>query len=153
MRRGPLEVVNHWGQTFEVSNNSCHCNVLSLDGDMRYQLFLVHVFSCHQGLSPSEIISQIKFCCCCCIFFFMSCLGHGMLSQLKGPWYSCLLWDSAGALQTQKWTLIVSYWMDHRTPNGGARESTQGSGGICNPIGERTIWTNQLPPAPQSSCL
>jgi hypothetical protein len=25
--------------------------------------------------------------------------------------------------------------MDHRTPNEGARESTQGAKGICNPIG------------------
>jgi hypothetical protein len=29
----------------------------------------------------------------------------------------------------------VSYWMDHRAPNGGARESTQGAKGNCNPIG------------------
>ena len=29
--------------------------------------------------------------------------------------------------------LTVSYWMDHRAPNGGARESTQGAKGICNP--------------------
>jgi hypothetical protein len=26
-----------------------------------------------------------------------------------------------------------------RAPNGGARESTQGAGGICNPIGGTTI--------------
>jgi hypothetical protein len=31
--------------------------------------------------------------------------------------------------------LTDSYWMDHRAPNGGARESTQGAKGICNPIG------------------
>ena len=31
--------------------------------------------------------------------------------------------------------ITVSYWMDHRTPNGGARERTQGAKGICNPIG------------------
>jgi hypothetical protein len=38
----------------------------------------------------------------------------------------------SGALgvQTQKWMLTVSYWMDHRAPNGGARESTQGAKGI-----------------------
>jgi hypothetical protein len=29
--------------------------------------------------------------------------------------------------------------MDHRAPNGGARESTQGAKGICNPIGGTTI--------------
>ena len=28
--------------------------------------------------------------------------------------------------------------MDHRAPNGGARESTQGAKGICNPIGGTT---------------
>jgi hypothetical protein len=26
--------------------------------------------------------------------------------------------------------LTVSYWIDHRAPNGGARESTQGAEGI-----------------------
>jgi hypothetical protein len=29
--------------------------------------------------------------------------------------------------------------MDHRAPNGGARESTQGAKGNCNPIGGTTI--------------
>jgi hypothetical protein len=42
--------------------------------------------------------------------------------------------------------LIVSYWMDHRAPNGGGRESTQGAKVVCNPIGGTTIWTNQYPP-------
>jgi hypothetical protein len=36
--------------------------------------------------------------------------------------------------------------MDHRAPNGEARESNQGAKGICNPIGVTTIWTNQYPP-------
>jgi hypothetical protein len=36
--------------------------------------------------------------------------------------------------------------MDHRAPNGGARESTQGAKGVCNPIGGTTILTNQYPP-------
>ena len=44
---------------------------------------------------------------------------------LKGPWYSYLLWGYASAWQTQKWMLTVSYWMEHRAHNGGARESTQ----------------------------
>jgi hypothetical protein len=65
---------------------------------------------------------------------------------LKGPRYSCLLWGYAGAQQTQKWMLTVSYWMDHRVSNGGARESTQRAKGVCNPIGGTTIWTNQYPP-------
>jgi hypothetical protein len=40
---------------------------------------------------------------------------------------------------SQKWMLTVSYWMDHRAPNGGAREITQGAKEICNPIGRTTI--------------
>jgi hypothetical protein len=30
-------------------------------------------------------------------------------------------------------------------PSGGARESTQGAKGVCNPIEGSTIWTNQYP--------
>jgi hypothetical protein len=33
--------------------------------------------------------------------------------------------------------------MDHRAPNGGARESIQGAKGVCNPICRTTILTNQ----------
>ena len=58
---------------------------------------------------------------------------------LKEPRYGCLLRDYAGARQTQKWMLTVSYWMVHWASNGGARESTQGVEGICNPIGGTTI--------------
>jgi hypothetical protein len=47
----------------------------------------------------------------------------------------------------------VSYWMDHRAPNGGIRESTQGTTGNCNPIGGTTLWTNQYPGALVSSCI
>jgi hypothetical protein len=43
-----------------------------------------------------------------------------------------------------------SVWMEHRAPNEGARESTQGAKGVYNPIGRTTIWTNQYP---QSLCL
>ena len=35
--------------------------------------------------------------------------------------------------------LTVSYWMEHRAPNGGASESTQGAEGACNPIGGTII--------------
>jgi hypothetical protein len=45
----------------------------------------------------------------------------------------------AGAWQTQKWMLTVSYWMEHRAANGRARESTQGAKEVCNPIGGTTI--------------
>jgi hypothetical protein len=43
---------------------------------------------------------------------------------------------------TVKFSLLkinIPYWMDHRAPNGRARESTQGAKGICNPIGGTTI--------------
>jgi hypothetical protein len=33
--------------------------------------------------------------------------------------------------------------MEHRAPNGGARESIQGTEGFCKSIGGTTIWTNQ----------
>jgi hypothetical protein len=69
---------------------------------------------------------------------------------LKWPWYSCLLWGYDGDQQTQKWMLAVIYKMEHRTPNGGARESIQRAKEICNPIGGTTIWTN---PYPRSSWL
>jgi hypothetical protein len=29
--------------------------------------------------------------------------------------------------------------MDHRAPNGGARENTQGAKGICNPVDATTL--------------
>ena len=41
--------------------------------------------------------------------------------------------------------LTVNYWMDHRAPNGGARESTQGAKGICNPIGEQQYELTSTP--------
>ena len=45
--------------------------------------------------------------------------------------------------------LTVSYWMDHMAANGGARESTQGAKGICNPIGgTKYELTSTLPPNP-----
>jgi hypothetical protein len=35
--------------------------------------------------------------------------------------------------------------MEHRAPNEGAREITQGAKGVCNPIGGTTIGTTQYP--------
>jgi hypothetical protein len=55
--------------------------------------------------------------------------------------------------QTQKRMLTVSYWTDHRAPNGGTRESTQGAKEIWNPVGGTTWWTNQYPGALVSSCI
>jgi hypothetical protein len=45
----------------------------------------------------------------------------------------------ANVWQIQKWILTVIYWMEHRVPYEGARESTQGAEGVCNPIGGATI--------------
>ena len=38
--------------------------------------------------------------------------------------------------------LTVFYWMEHRAPNEGARESNQGAKGVCNPID----LSHQYPP-------
>jgi hypothetical protein len=63
---------------------------------------------------------------------------------LTGSCYSCLLWNYASACQIQKLMLTVIYWMEHRAPNGGARESTKGAEGVCNPLGGTTIWTSEV---------
>jgi hypothetical protein len=49
--------------------------------------------------------------------------------------------------------LTVIYWKEHRAPNGGARESTQGAEGICNPIGGTTYKLTSTPRAHVSSCI
>jgi hypothetical protein len=69
---------------------------------------------------------------------------------LTGPLYSCLLCGYPNAWQIQKWMLTVIYWVEHRVPNGGSRESTKRAEAVCNSIGGKTILTNQYP---QSSCL
>jgi hypothetical protein len=56
----------------------------------------------------------------------------------------------SSAWQIQKWMLTVIYRMEHRAPNAVARESAQGAEGVCDPIEETRIWTNQYL---QSSCL
>jgi hypothetical protein len=45
--------------------------------------------------------------------------------------------------------------MDHRAPIGGARESTQGAEGVCNPIGgtEQQYELTSTPRAHVSSCI
>jgi hypothetical protein len=52
--------------------------------------------------------------------------------------------------KTKRHRWMVPEKQEHRVPNGGARESTQGAEGVCNPIGGTTIRTNQYL---QSSCL
>jgi hypothetical protein len=48
-------------------------------------------------------------------------------------------YEVAKTVLTHKWMLTVSYWMEHRAPNGGARESIQGAKEICNPVGATTL--------------
>jgi hypothetical protein len=43
--------------------------------------------------------------------------------------------------------------MEHRAPNGGARESTQGAEGVCNPIGEQQYELTSTPQSCVSSCI
>jgi hypothetical protein len=43
--------------------------------------------------------------------------------------------------------------MEHRAPNGGARESTQGAEGVCNPIDEQQCELTSTPRARVSSCI
>jgi hypothetical protein len=64
-------------------------------------------------------------------------------SLLTGVWSSCLLRGSASAWQIQQWMLTAIHWTEYRVLNEGARESTQGAGGVWSPIGGTTAWTNQ----------
>jgi hypothetical protein len=41
--------------------------------------------------------------------------------------------------------LTVIHWTEHRVPDEGDRESTQGSESVFSPIGGAIIWTNQYP--------
>jgi hypothetical protein len=45
--------------------------------------------------------------------------------------------------------LTANHWTEHRNPNGGVREMTEGVEGVCNPIGRTTISTNQTPRTPR----
>jgi hypothetical protein len=72
---------------------------------------------------------------------------------LKGPCYSCLLLGYAGAWQIQKWMLTVSYWMEHRAPNGEARESTQELKGSATLYVKQQYELSSTPRTPVSSCI
>ena len=49
--------------------------------------------------------------------------------------------------------LTVIYWMEHGAPNEGARESTQGAKGICNPIGGQQYELTNTLQSYVSSCI
>jgi len=42
--------------------------------------------------------------------------------------------------------LQLTIGLNKGTPNGGVREKTEGTEGVCNTIGKTTISTNQTPP-------
>ena len=65
---------------------------------------------------------------------------------VTGAGYSCHLGGSASAWQTQRGTLSAGHCTEHRVPNGGARERTQGAEGVCSATGGTTIWLTQYSP-------
>jgi hypothetical protein len=66
-----------------------------------------------------------------CAHLLLYLPGTGIVSQETAK--------SRSFQQIPKWMPTVIYWMEHRAPNGGAREGTQGAEGVCNPIGGTTI--------------
>jgi hypothetical protein len=73
------------------------------------------------------------------MFNILNHQGNANQNNLEIPPHTSQNGYFASAWQTQKWMLTVIYWMEHRSPNGGAKKSTQGAKGNCNPIGETTI--------------
>jgi hypothetical protein len=61
-------------------------------------------------------------------------------------WMS-LIWLSERPCQSrmQRWMLTANHWTEHRVPNRGVRERTEGMEGDCNPTGRTAISTNQSP--------
>ena len=66
--------------------------------------------------------------------------------MLIGASYSCVLRGSARAWQIQRWMLTANHVTENRIPNGGVKEMSEGTKGVCNPIGRTTISANQTPP-------
>jgi hypothetical protein len=67
-------------------------------------------------------------------------LRHRKKQSQEVGWREGPVWERGqGGEHDQVLNEGNSYWMDHRAPNGGARESIQGAKGICNPIGGTTI--------------
>jgi hypothetical protein len=60
-----------------------------------------------------------------------SCLLKNFLK-----YYSIL--EGSSNLYLRVCVTVIS-WMEHRASNGGARESTQGAEGVCNPVGGTTM--------------
>ena len=69
-----------------------------------------------------------------------------------------VLWFCLGNGENRAWIilfrkrllmLLANRWTEHKVPNDGARERTEGAEGACSPIGRITIWTNQYPQSSQ----
>jgi hypothetical protein len=41
--------------------------------------------------------------------------------------------------------LAANHWTEHRDPNGGVGEGTEGAEGVCSPVGRTTRLTSQIP--------
>jgi hypothetical protein len=46
--------------------------------------------------------------------------------------------------------LTANHWTEHKVPNGGVREKTEGVEGVCHSIGRTTISTHQTFPPEHS---
>jgi hypothetical protein len=74
---------------------------------------------------------------CWSIYLMPSCLDH--LTDLR--WIRNYKWVANTEVDAH------NHLLEHRVPSEGARDSTKGAKGVCNPIGGTTIWTNQYPQA------
>ena len=70
---------------------------------------------------------------------------------LKGPRYGCLLWDYAGAWQTQKLMLTVSYWMGPIEELEKVPKELKGSATLY--VEQQYELTSSPPGARVSSCI
>jgi len=66
---------------------------------------------------------------------------------LRGARYGCLLRFSARALLIQMRMVAAIHCTEQRDPKGEVRKKTEGSEGVCNPIGRKTVSTNHTPSA------
>ena len=65
---------------------------------------------------------------------------------LAGGWNSCSLSGSDSAWQVQKEMLTSTHLTEHRVPNEGAREKTQGVEGVFSSIGGTKSMNQPVPP-------
>jgi hypothetical protein len=67
---------------------------------------------------------------------------------LTGDWFGCLLRGSARAWQIQRRMLAANHCTERGVPDGGVREGTEGTEGVCSPV-----WEQQCQPARQWNFL